>query len=155
MKRIKYVSHMATPLSPEELEQLRLQCVRNNMETGITGVLMASGGLFFQVVEGPKESVDTLWKKLLDDPRHADVLLLSSEENVRDRLFPDWSMELVSLDESRTDRLEPLHAILESVVASRKSIERLTSVLERTIWAELVHGVARLRAQEEREKQLP
>jgi hypothetical protein len=155
MKRIKYVSQMAKTLSPEELEQLRLQCLRNNMDAGITGVLMASGGLFFQVVEGPKASVDTLWKKLLDDPRHADVLLLSSEENVRDRLFPDWAMEMVSLDESRADRLEPLHAILESVVQNRKTIGRLTSVLERSIWAELVHGVARLRAREEKERRLP
>ena len=123
------------------------------MDTGITGVLMTSGGLFFQVFEGPKESVDALWEKLENDPRHSDVLLISAEEDVRDRLFPDWAMETVSLDESRTDRLEPLHSILEAVVASRRSIDRLTSVLERAIWAELVHGVARLRAKEERQRE--
>src|SRR5512147_272041 len=113
LKRIKYVSRMSAPLSVDELRKLQTQSMRHNMKHGITGVLMTSGGLFFQVIEGPSASVDALWAKIAKDQRHRDVLLISSEEKVRDRLFPDWAMETISIDPSRADRLEPLHAILE------------------------------------------
>jgi hypothetical protein len=127
---------------------IREQSTRNNMASGITGVLMTSGGLFFQVIEGPVKAVDALWKTISDDARHRDVLLISSDENVRDRLFPDWAMETISLDASRADRLEPLHAILEAIVAGRQTVERLTGALERAIWAELVHNLSRMRETE-------
>jgi hypothetical protein len=148
LKRIKYVSRMTNPLSHDELRVIREQSTRNNMASGITGVLMTSGGLFFQVIEGPVKAVDALWKTISDDARHRDVLLISIDENVRDRLFPDWAMETISLDASRADRLEPLHAILEAIVAGRQTVERLTGALERAIWAELVHNLSRMRETE-------
>lgn len=144
-KRIKYVSHMTEPLSVDDLRLLHEESVRHNMECGITGVLMTSGGLFFQVIEGPPDSVDALWAKIAVDSRHRDVLLVSSEEKVRDRLFPDWAMETISIDASRADRLEPLHAMLETIIASKGTIDRLTGALERAIWAELVHNLSRKR----------
>ena len=149
LKRIKYVSHMSAPLSRDELRILQEQSTRNNQELGITGVLMTSGGLFFQVIEGPAASVDGLWKKIAQDPRHRDVLLVSSEEKVRDRLFPDWAMETISIDESRVARLEPLHAILEAIISTRGTLERLTGALERAIWAELVHNLSRMQNEDE------
>ena len=148
LKRIKYVSHMTAPLSVDELRALQQQSTRHNMACGITGVLMTSGGLFFQVIEGPAAAVDALWAKIKDDPRHRDVLLVSSDEKVRDRLFPDWAMETISVDASRAERLEPLHAILETIIANKGTIERLTGALERAIWAELVHNLSRLRGEE-------
>jgi hypothetical protein len=35
------------------------------------------------------------------DPRHQSIIYLSSGEEVRERLFPDWAMELVSADSVR------------------------------------------------------
>ena len=35
------------------------------------------------------------------DPRHSSVVLLSEENEVRDRLFPDWDMELVESEDIR------------------------------------------------------
>jgi hypothetical protein len=34
-----------------------------------------------------------------EDPRHLNVVVLSEEEEIRDRLFPDWDMELVEAAE--------------------------------------------------------
>jgi hypothetical protein len=35
------------------------------------------------------------------DPRHSNVVLLSEDNEVRDRLFPNWDMELVEAEDIR------------------------------------------------------
>jgi hypothetical protein len=82
--------------------------------------------------------VDTLYAKLLGDPRHTDLLLLSSDDDVRERLFPDWAMRAVDLDSETGTRLEPLRTMLEAVVAQRRIQEQLVGSLERALWRELV-----------------
>lgn len=144
MKRIKYVSEFARQLDPEDIESLEEQCIRNNQKIGVTGVLMVSGNLFFQVIEGPEEKVEELFRQILEDDRHTRVLKLADDRNVKERLFPDWAMKVVSLDSSRAERLEPLHALLQTIVDQRETINRLTSVLERAIWSELAYGGSRV-----------
>jgi hypothetical protein len=34
-----------------------------------------------------------------EDPRHLNVVVLSEEDEIRDRLFPDWDLELVEAAE--------------------------------------------------------
>ena len=144
LKRIKYVSRFADALPAPALAELEAQCVRNNTARGLTGVLMAAGGLFFQILEGEAEAVDAVLAIIARDPRHRDLLLLS-EETAEQRLFPEWSMKAVAVDPSRVDRFEPLHAILEAVLAGRRLDERLVGTLERTVWSELQIGLARAR----------
>jgi hypothetical protein len=33
------------------------------------------------------------------DPRHSDVVLLTKEDEFRERLFPNWDMELVAAED--------------------------------------------------------
>jgi hypothetical protein len=148
MKRIKYVSEFSRELEPEDITALEEQCIRNNQKIGVTGVLMVSGSLFFQVLEGPEDKVDTLYESILSDDRHTRILKLADERNVKERLFPDWAMKVVSLDRSRTERLEPLHALLQTIDDQKQIITRLTNVLERAIWSELAYGSARVRPEE-------
>ena len=117
----------------------------NNREIDVTGVLMASGNLLFQVLEGPAEAVDSLYEKITRDTRHTHVVLLGSEHSVTDRLFPDWAMRAVSLEESRAARLEPLSASVEAVMELQLTVDKLKSTLERSLWQELIHGSERLR----------
>lgn len=136
LKRIKYVSRFSEELSAAGLTELEAQCVRNNRTRGLTGVLMAAGGLFFQLLEGEPEAVDAVFAAIVRDPRHRDLLLLS-EETAEHRLFPDWAMKAVPIDAARIDRLEPLHAILETILAQRRLDEPLVGTLERTVWSEM------------------
>ena len=39
--------------------------------------------------------------RLRADPRHENVVALTETEEVRERLFPDWDMELVTADNIR------------------------------------------------------
>ena len=147
IKRLKYVSHFARPMSESDLAELSDECTQGNLEHGITGVLMVSGEVFFQVLEGAPDKVDLIYEKIRHDPRHRDVVMLA-DESANERLFPDWTMQMVSLDVSRRERLEPLHAILETIVEQQQLIVRLAGALERAVWQELIHGAARAEAKE-------
>jgi hypothetical protein len=109
-----------------------------NRALGVTGMLMSSGGIFYQVLEGPADEVDKLFRKIAADPRHKDVLVLTMQEQVEDRQFPSWAMKKVDLDEEAIARLEPIKALLEAIVVQRESMQRLMRVLSRSVWQELM-----------------
>ena len=70
---------------------------------------MYGSGIFFQWLEGPRDNVTQLMANIKADPRHQDVVSLSTTEEVRERMFPDWDMELVNSDDVRgvlTDALD-------------------------------------------------
>lgn len=74
---------------------------RNNRRDNITGALVYSDGIFFQVVEGAPEDLDRLLGRLTEDPRHSDIKIVLRLA-VSGRLFADWSMT--------APRISPTHA---------------------------------------------
>jgi hypothetical protein len=138
MKRIKYISRFAQPLTPEQVDEIARVSEENNQKNDLTGALMAAGGVFFQVVEGPAPAVDHLWEVLQKDGRHRDLLLLRVEEGEIPRLFPEWRMKKVDLDRTSDARLEPVKAILQTVLRQGLMLQELTGVLERVAWSEMV-----------------
>ena len=136
MKRIKYVSRFDKPHSEADIEAIGKQSSANNQELGLTGMLMASGGLFYQVLEGPAEAVDEIYARIAKDGRHTDLLLLSSEDNV-ERMYPDWSMEVINLDAASNVRLFPLKALIKSVFEQIRLAENMMWAIERTVQHEM------------------
>jgi hypothetical protein len=43
--------------------------------------------------------VTSLFKIISADSRHSDVVLLTKEDEFRERLFPNWDMELVAAED--------------------------------------------------------
>ena len=72
-----------------------------NPAHGITGLLVFGSGIFFQWIEGPRDNVARLMAMINGDPRHENIVLLSEFEEVRERLFSDWDMELVAAADIR------------------------------------------------------
>lgn len=138
LKRKSYVSRFSQPFTSDELEALAEDAAARNRSLGITGMLMSSGGIFYQVLEGPVAAVNELFHKISLDPRHKDVLVLTVQEDVETRQFPSWAMKKVSLDEGAMSRLDPLKALLEAIVVQLESTKRMTGVLTRSIWQELM-----------------
>ncbi len=136
LKRIKYVSRFDKPMSEDAIQAVGEQSRANNQRLGLTGILMASGGLFYQVLEGPAEAVDQVYGKIVADGRHTDLLLLSSEDDV-ERMFPDWSMETINLDAASHVRLFPLKALIKAVFEQSRLIGNMTWAIERTIQHEM------------------
>ena len=131
MKRIKYVSRFAMPFRESELEELGAKAAEKNKGLDITGVLITSGGLFYQVLEGPAEAVDEIFGHIKSDKRHTDLLVLEIEEDVSQRLFPGWSMKTVNLDAASHVRLLPLKVLMEAVFDQQQHIEKMMWAIER------------------------
>jgi hypothetical protein len=98
---------------------------RWNPVYGITGLLVFGSGIFFQWLEGPRDNVKQLMARLSTDPRHDNVVQLSESEEVRERLFPDWDMELVTAVDIRDVLLDAL-----STASDAQSEQALNGLLK-------------------------
>jgi len=137
LKRIKYISRFSAPLDGAAITAIGEQASRNNQRLELTGLLMTSGGLFYQVLEGPPEAVDAVLTAIASDDRHTDVLLLSSEDDVQGRMYPDWSMRTVDLDAAAHVRLFPLKALIKAVFELQRLVGNMMWAIERTVQHEL------------------
>lgn len=102
LKRIKYASRQEVPMDRAAIDALVAKASASNAAVGVTGALMVTGTVFFQILEGPTAAVDALFAKIAADPRHTDVVCLSEQDGREMRLFPEWGMRRVSLDETNT-----------------------------------------------------
>ena len=138
LKRIHYISSFVQDMSGDEIKALASQAAQNNVENDITGVLMAKGGVFFQIIEGPEENIDRLFTNILKDPRHEKIITLGIQIGDLKRLFPNWHMKEINLDTTTSERLQPVRAIIDAVHAQATIIENLTEALAASAWAELL-----------------
>jgi len=126
MKRMTYMSNFSRPLSHTEIQSIGAHSSRRNAEDGITGVLLTLGSVFFQIIEGDDTAIDDLYRRVLADDRHTDVICLGAETAVEHRLFPDWSMNVVELDRLGGDAVGPLKLLLGRMGEAQTIIERYT-----------------------------
>lgn len=99
-----YTSVQAHPLVNSEISQLIHHSREKNIEHGLTGVLLHVNDTFFQVLEGSAEAIDSLYKKILQDPRHTNITRIIYETIPR-RYFADSSMALTTLSREDLSRL--------------------------------------------------
>ena len=103
-----YCSRATAGVDAAAVDKIIATARRGNPALGITGLLVFGNGIFFQWLEGPRHGVLELMDKIKADPRHGSVVQLSAAEEVRERLFPDWDMELVSAPDIRDVLLDAL-----------------------------------------------
>ncbi|MBK1714439.1 BLUF domain-containing protein [Rubrivivax gelatinosus] len=94
--RLMYVSRAVPALDTEELSSILRASRSQNPALGITGVLCYSDGIFVQVLEGGRSAVNRLYARIVGDPRHTEVEILSYEE-IGERRFAGWSMGQVNI----------------------------------------------------------
>lgn len=124
LKRIMYVSTMHTAFTEDEIVELgRLSSINNN-RLGLTGVLISVHEYFFQILEGKPEVVDTLLDKIRVDDRHRDLTVLSAEYGLSERLFTDWGMRTVCLNEDSGVLLQAIRIMLRNIAQSHHIIGR-------------------------------
>ena len=111
MKRLTYISKFARSLTKKEIDSIGNISQTNNSREGITGVLLCCNGIFFQILE---------------DDRHNQILCLKSELNVAQRRFPDWSMEVIVLDENNDILLQPIKILLQTLADSQTILASYT-----------------------------
>jgi Sensors of blue-light using FAD len=94
--RLMYASRAVDAMRPEALNAIMKKSTSNNPAIGVTGVLCFSGEIFLQVLEGGRNQVSKLYNRIAQDPRHADVVLLSYDE-ISERSFAGWAMGQVNM----------------------------------------------------------
>ena len=126
MKRLTYISKFSTSLSGEQIQEIGETSRRNNSRWNITGILICSRGIFFQIIEGDNQNIEKLYSKILRDERHTDIVCLKTEENIQKRMFPDWSMETIDLDKNTDVLIMPIKTMLNTITESRIILEKYT-----------------------------
>jgi hypothetical protein len=101
MYTLVYCSRATAGIDDTAVARIIEAAQRDNPRQGITGLLVFGSGIFFQWLEGSRERVSGLMTRLRGDTRHHSIVQLSDSEEVRERLFPDWDMELVDSDDIR------------------------------------------------------
>jgi hypothetical protein len=121
-----YCSQASEGVENADVDTIIATSRRRNPVLGITGVLVFGGGVFFQWIEGPKAEVMGLVKLIEADPRHELFVILSTDEEVRERIFPTWDMELVGPENIQ----EVLQDAIETA-RDQKSVDALQLLLDR------------------------
>ena len=102
-----YSSTANINLTEAELQRLLYHWRINNVDLGITGLLLYSEGHILQVLEGDANLVHRLYASIAADPRHRSVVKLA-DGPVPTRAFVGWSMHLCTVDAADFTRLVPL-----------------------------------------------
>ena len=96
--RLVYYSRNRVAGSPDiigaEIRSILASSQKNNAPVGVTGALMFNAGCFAQVLEGPREVLESTFERIQQDERHGDVSLLAFEP-IEARSFGHWSMGFV------------------------------------------------------------
>jgi hypothetical protein len=113
MYQIVYVSTATREYGREELARILTVSRRNNSADGVTGMLCYHGGTFFQMLEGPRDKVEAVMKRVAADDRHYGVTVLLEQE-VSHAVLPDWSMAFSQVSSREAVALDGFSQLLKS-----------------------------------------
>ena len=91
MLQIGYFSTAAEPQSDAVLHDILTKSRNRNHRDGISGILVAGGNRYMQVIEGPAMAMNALWAEIRADQRHCAVTQLLKRP-VLAPSFDKWSM---------------------------------------------------------------
>ena len=97
-----YKSSASDSVTPDVLHSILGSARARNGQLDITGLLLFSEGTFFQVLEGGRTQVESLFSDICTDARHFDVTRIISEE-IASRSFGEWKMGFARPDEHGTE----------------------------------------------------
>lgn len=142
--QIIYSSVSSTPMELDELEELLEHAQQGNEEKGITGALVYVDGFFLQILEGEREGVLRLMKRISGDVRHETVTVLQEGE-ITSAAFSDWKMAFVSATPEQVAEWAGLsaHTRLPDVLRDMREDRQMAAEVARRILSVLVYEQAR------------
>ncbi|HFM3622393.1 TPA: blue light-responsive regulator BluF, partial [Escherichia coli] len=91
-----YRSHIRDAEPVKKIEEMVSIANRRNMRSDVTGILLFNGSHFFQLLEGPEEQVQMIYRAICQDPRHYNIVELLCDYAPA-RRFGKAGMELFDL----------------------------------------------------------
>ncbi len=80
LSRLFYASTATDNCTPIELSRILAAGQKNNPALRVTGVLYFENNYFLQCLEGPREGINIVFNKVVNDNRHSEVQLLELKE---------------------------------------------------------------------------
>lgn len=90
MFRLIYTSSACWRLSPRQVANIANVCGRKNRRVGLTGILVAHQGQFFQILEGDEDALYRCANLIRRDPRHGRFRVIEAQK-IDARAFADWT----------------------------------------------------------------
>lgn len=113
LQRLIYFSRFGSAMPPEgsaqsdEIDRIMAVAMRNNTAQDVTGMLLVHHGLFIQALEGATASVAAIYNRILLDPRHQGVTIITMGL-AAERKFRGWHICASHLDQADTAILATL-----------------------------------------------
>lgn len=127
MKRIQYISRWNEYLTNDMIRKIISDSEVYNSKNKITGFLITSGDIFFQLIEGEDEIVDKLFfDKIVKDCRHTDIICLKNESGITELSFPDWPMKHVDLNKDTYLIPEVVKAMFNTLMTAQQLLSKYT-----------------------------
>ena len=102
MFEVSYRSSASPFVSDSELLDLTQRAEQRNVELDVSGCLVFYENNFFQILEGPKKNVLTVFNDIKNDKRHSDVEIIWKGPRDK-RIFSNTGMMLLSDRSPQTD----------------------------------------------------
>jgi hypothetical protein len=96
---------------------------RANEAAQVTGLLAVGGGIFFHVLEGPRDNVEAAFVRLSRDPRHTGIRILQ-DEMCSSRDFAGWPLALRQMDAGTA------MTVADSAESGEDAVSRLIAALD-------------------------
>ena len=100
MRQMIYISEAADQMNSNLLLDILKRSRSFNEKNNITGILLYRNETFIQLLEGPQENIDNLYKKIQRDSRHKNCFVIL-EQNAKERSYPNWSMGFEDLSDDK------------------------------------------------------
>ncbi len=86
-----YASTKSPDWCDNDIYEILTHAEAYNSQSDITGVLCFNGEIFLQCLEGSRSVINALYRKIQNDKRHDNVMLLDYKE-ISERSFNEWNM---------------------------------------------------------------
>ncbi len=91
LARLVYTSTISKGFNAGDIEEILETARINNTKNNITGMLCFSSNYFLQCLEGSRRKINNTYHKILNDPRHEEIIMLDYNE-ISAREFSMWAM---------------------------------------------------------------
>ena len=90
--RLIYTSRAVSPIDPKSINAIAEVSASRNRELGVSGILLATRTSFLQVLEGETQSINQIYRSILGDARHSEVILIGYQP-IAESQFKQWAMK--------------------------------------------------------------
>ena len=113
MIQATYISTPMRPMSTEDLMQILNSARLNNIQLGVSGMLLFTGSEFIQILEGEEKVIEELLATIKQDPRHRDFRIIEKKK-ITAREYADWTMGFKRVDKDDLRDIPGLNKIFDT-----------------------------------------